>query len=130
MLFTINIRFHFYFNEKAILASWQCVRTPYMQQRYLKQSTSHGLESQNHQGWKRPLRSSPPTIHLSPTLPTKTHPSVQHLTAPGVPQSESQMKDMFKFILIKFQVYTKCHSPLSDMLKSSSVQNNRSKTGR
>jgi len=30
------------------------------------------IESQNHSGWKRPLRSSSPTIHLPPVLPTTT----------------------------------------------------------
>ena len=38
------------------------------------------LESQNHQGWKRTLRSSSPTVHLSPIFPTMPCPSaVQHL---------------------------------------------------
>ena len=37
------------------------------------------LESQNHQGWKRTLRSSSPTVHLSPIFPTKPRPSVQHV---------------------------------------------------
>lgn len=82
-------------NEKAILASWQCICTSYMKQRYLKQSTSYGSESQYHQGWKRPLKSPRPTSHLSPILPT-------------IPQPE--IKDMFKSTLIKFQVYTKHHS--------------------
>ena len=35
-------------------------------------------ESQNHQGWKRPLRSSSPTIHLSPIFPTQPYPSSKH----------------------------------------------------
>ena len=37
------------------------------------------IESQHHQGWKRPLRSSSPTIHVSPVFPTKPCTLIQHL---------------------------------------------------
>ena len=36
-------------------------------------------ESQNHQGWIRPLRSSSPAMHLPPVLPIKPRPQVPHL---------------------------------------------------
>jgi len=36
-------------------------------------------ESWNHQGWKRPPRSSSPTIHLPPIFSTKPCPLVRHL---------------------------------------------------
>ena len=35
--------------------------------------------SENRQGCERPLRSSSPTINLSPSFPSKQYPSVQHL---------------------------------------------------
>lgn len=40
---------------------------------------SYFIESQNHQGWKRPPRSSRPTVHLPTISPIKPCPSVQHL---------------------------------------------------
>ena len=48
----------------------------------------NGFESKNHKGWKTPLETSCPTVHLSPMFPTKPCPSVQHLniswTPPGM----------------------------------------------
>lgn len=43
----------------------------------------HFTESQNHHGWKRPLRSSSPTIHLSPTKLSIQNPNVPW-TPPGL----------------------------------------------
>ena len=37
-------------------------------------------KTQNHQGWKRPLGSSSPTIHLPPIFAIKPHPSVKNVT--------------------------------------------------
>ena len=40
------------------------------------------IESQNHQGWKRPTRSASPTVHPSPMVLIKPCPSIQH---PNIP---------------------------------------------
>lgn len=42
-------------------------------------------ESQNHRGWKKPTRSSSPTIPLSPTALTKPCPSAENLNVPWTP---------------------------------------------
>jgi len=43
------------------------------------------VELQNQKGWKRPPRSSSPTVYLSPMFPTKPHPSVQQLHVSWMP---------------------------------------------
>jgi len=46
-------------------------------------------ESQAHQGWKRPPRSSSPTVHPSPIILTKPCPSTQRLHVPWTPPGPS-----------------------------------------
>ena len=48
------------YNFKILSATWTCLKT--------------ALESLNHQGWKRPTRSSSPTVHLSQIVLTKPYP--------------------------------------------------------
>jgi len=49
----------------------------------LKDSVAGFIESWHHQGWKRPTRSSSPTVHLSPIVLSEPCPSAQHLACAG-----------------------------------------------